>query len=464
MNVCVHLTDEAVLYDVYDKNFQKITIDYMDYLNSKVVASEYVDYENRVLKPTEENKIEVKHRMRRKLVDKEDFDLIDLEPDYRLSETSRQIPFINATDSVRVSMGTSMLKQSIPLTNAQRPLVGTGNYEELKSNVLNSRFKYPKGKVIEINGDEVVVKVDGEEKEISFPRRTAIQSQNDVAVFSEPKVKVGQIVHEGDVIIGAHEITKDSVNVGLNTLVLYSAYKGLVNEDAVVVSESYADRMSNYGFVDIRIDIKTSTSLKWIAPIGTKVKSGDPVVTLFRAIRLDAINQIMHDKLGSVLKDEEGKGITNYTSLMNLVVPNNIDEAIVSDVMIQENVKPSIPGSVKAPDYTWARSSKAEIEAYEESKDRKPIYDKFPEYIASDVLDPIEMDPSDYKVVYTIRVRLIKIQKLVIGSKLTNRYGGKGVISAIVPDKQMPIVDGKTCEVILNPYSTINRKKLRIKY
>ena len=101
------MTDDAVLYDVFDKNFQKITIDYLDYLNSKVVASEFVDYENNVLKPTEEGKIEVKHRMKRKIVDKDDFDLIDLHPDYRLSETTRQIPFTNFTDSVRISMGTS---------------------------------------------------------------------------------------------------------------------------------------------------------------------------------------------------------------------------------------------------------------------------------------------------------------------------------------------------------------------
>ena len=35
---------------------------------------------------------------------------------------------------------------------------------------------------------------------------------------------------------------------------------------------------------------------------------------------------------------------------------------------------------------------------------------------------------------------------------------GKGVISKIVPDKDMPIVNGKKIEVILNPYALINRK------
>ena len=455
LTVSTHLTDDAVLFDVYDKNFNKITIDYLDYLNSKVVASEYVNYETNTLMPTEEGKLEVKHRMKRKWVDKGDFDLIDLSPDYRLSETSRQIPFLNATDSVRISMGTSMLKQAIPLANAQRPLVGTGNYEELKENVLNSRFKYPEGKVIEINEDDIIIEVKGENKEVKIPRRTAIQSLNDVAVFTEPKVKVGDIVKEGDVISGAHEITKDSVNVGLNTLVLYSAYKGLVHEDAVVVSESYSDRMCSYGFIDLQIDVKTSTALKWIAPIGTKVKSREPVVTLYKAIKLDAINQLLHDKLGSVVKDENGKGIQDYTREQYLTVPNNIDEAIVSDVMIQENIKPVLPKNIKTPDFTFARSSAEEIDKYNESKDRKPIYDRFPEYIASDTLDPIEMDPKEYKTVYTIRVRLIKITRLLVGSKLTNRYGGKGVVSAILPDNEMPLVDGKPCELIMNPYSTI---------
>ena len=95
--------------------------------------------------------VEVKHRMKRKTVPVSEVEFIDLHPDYRLSEEVRQIPFVNYTDSVRVHMGSSMLKQAIPLPLAERPLVSTGNYEELHTNVLNDRFKHPKGKVKEIN-------------------------------------------------------------------------------------------------------------------------------------------------------------------------------------------------------------------------------------------------------------------------------------------------------------------------
>lgn len=101
LTISTHLTDDGVLFDVYDKDFKKITIDYLDYLNSKVVASEYVDYETNTIKPNESGKIEVKHRMKRKTVDKDDYDLIDLHPDYRLSTSTRRIPFLKNIEEIK---------------------------------------------------------------------------------------------------------------------------------------------------------------------------------------------------------------------------------------------------------------------------------------------------------------------------------------------------------------------------
>ena len=117
-----------------------------------------------------------------------------------------------------------MLKQSIPIVNAQRPLVDTGNYDDLSDNVLNEKFKYPKGVVKEITPDDVIIELPGGEI-TKIARRTAIQSLNDVSVYTEPKVKVGDEVKENDVIVGGIEIEKDTVKSGLNTLVLCHAYE-----------------------------------------------------------------------------------------------------------------------------------------------------------------------------------------------------------------------------------------------
>ena len=289
------------MFDVYSPEFQKVTIPYIDYLNKKVVASEYVDYETNTLKPDKDGMVECKYRMKRKMFPVDEIELIDLHPDYRLSETTRRIPFVNYTDSVRISMGTSMLKQSIPLVNAERSLVDTGRDEELKDNILNEKFNYPEGKVKEITDDKVVISLpDGKDTEI--PRRTAIQSINDVSVYTEPKVKVGQKVKQGDIITGGVGLNNETYKAGLNTLVLFHAYHGLINEDALVVSESYANRMSSYSIIDLFINVKNSAAIKWVAPIGTKVKSKDPVVTLYKAVRLDEINKALNEKSPEFLK------------------------------------------------------------------------------------------------------------------------------------------------------------------
>ena len=425
-------------------------------MNSKVVASEYVDYDNKKLKPNDSDQVEVKYRMRRKMVDVKDIDFVDLPPDYRLSQVMRRVPFINYTDSVRLEMGTSMLKQSIPLPNAERPLVDTGN--ELEDNVLDEKFRYPKGKVKDITEDNIVIELPEDGTIINVPRRTAIQGANDVDIYIEPKVKKGQTLKEGDVIAGPVGLSKETYKSGINALVLFHAMFGYVNEDAVVVSESFANRMCHYSLIDLSVDIRNSAALKWIAPIGTKVKYHDPVLTIYRAQRLDELNKKIKDQLGGILGD-----LDEYTTEDSLEVPNNIDEAWVSDVCIQKNLKPYIPRSVKKPDNSFTETSQTVIDEYEKNKDRKIIYDKFPEYIASDTLDPVSMDGKTYKIVYTVRIRLIKKTILMKGSKLTNRYGGKGVISEVLPDEEMPIIeekDGtrKRVDVVMNPYSTINRK------
>jgi DNA-directed RNA polymerase beta subunit len=465
LTVATHIKDDDVYFDVYNKEFKKITIPYLDYLNQKVVASEYVDYENNQLKPDKDGKVEVKHRMKRKLVPVEEIDLIDLHPDYRLSEEVRRIPFVNYTDSVRVHMGSSMLRQAIGLPEAERPLVDTGNSEELKGNVLNEIFRWPEGKVKEITNREVLVELPNKET-VSVPRRTAIKSVNDVSVYTEPKVKVGQKVKQGDVIIGGVGLENDTYKSGLNALVLFHAMFGYVNEDALVVSESFSKRMCSYSIIDVQADVKYNEAIRWIAPIGTKVKSGDPILMTHQAVRLDEVNKALVEKLGGGLFGGD-IDLTTYTVKRETKVPSDIDEAYISDVIIEENKKPKKEKGDKKKDLTFSHTSKDVIKEFENTKDRKVIFERYPEYIAADVLRPTDvssLSKKGTKVVYSVRIRLIKRTNVMIGSKITNRFGGKGVVSKILPDELMPVmVDNKTgkkttVEVVMNPYSTVNRK------
>jgi hypothetical protein len=58
-------------------------------------------------------------------------------------------------------------------------------------------------------------------------------------------------------------------------------------------------------------------------------------------------------------------------------------------------------------------------------------------------------------------VKLIVPKEMDVGDKMTDRYGGKGVVSMIVPDEMMPILDnGKRVEAVKNTSTCINRENL----
>lgn len=446
LTVSTHVTDDGVMFDVFDKEFNKITIDYLDYLNKKVVASEYVDYRTNTIKPDEEGNIVVKYRMNRVTVPADDYDLVDLHPDYRLSETSRRIPFVNFTDSVRISMGTSMLKQSMVINNAQRPLVDTGHYEELKSNVMNERFEVEgedEGIIKEITPDFITIKGKKSGKLTHINRRTAVHSINDVTMYTEPKVKVGDTVKRGDVVSGPVELGKDTVKVGCNANVLYHAYHGLVNEDAVVISESYADRMAAYQLIDLQFDVKNNAKIKWIAPIGTKVKSKDAIMTLTRLSKLDEVTRNAISKLGGLVDDGS---LQEFETEFNYNIENNIEDAVVADILVQRNnceeKAAADKKKGKSVKFDYALLSQKYIDDYMNNldKSRQVIYDKYPEYIASDRLREISLDTKGFKVVYTIRVRLIKYSRCVKGEKITNRLIKINYADHIVPSGRFKIL------------------------
>ena len=83
LTVSTSITDEGVMFQAYTTDWQRIPIKYIDYLNAKVCASEYVDYDTHQLKPNENGEVEVKYRMKRKMVKVEEIELIDLYEKWR---------------------------------------------------------------------------------------------------------------------------------------------------------------------------------------------------------------------------------------------------------------------------------------------------------------------------------------------------------------------------------------------
>ncbi|MBF0240200.1 MAG: hypothetical protein HQM12_21055, partial [SAR324 cluster bacterium] len=69
-------------------------------------------------------------------------------------------------------------------------------------------------------------------------------------------------------------------------------------------------------------------------------------------------------------------------------------------------------------------------------------------------------EPYPEHVRKRIRIHFVREYPLRIGDKLANRHGNKGVVTRIEPDKEMPSLDNKKVEIILNPFGVLGRQNL----
>jgi len=97
-------------------------------------------------------------------------------------------------------------------------------------------------------------------------------------------------------------------------------------------------------------------------------------------------------------------------------------------------------------------------EKYHPSSDVEYYYKRY-----SDLINPITLFKYDDNTFdnMVVRIRTYNKNKLSIGSKITGRYGSKGVISAILPDEEMPMNEyGEYADVCLNPMGVPSRLNL----
>jgi hypothetical protein len=91
----------------YDKNLNKIVLPYIDYFDSNIIDNQSYDYILNKFK--DENNIIVRRRGNiigsfNKSNLPKDY-IIDAKADEKLSPSTRNVPMINHTDSIRVAMG-----------------------------------------------------------------------------------------------------------------------------------------------------------------------------------------------------------------------------------------------------------------------------------------------------------------------------------------------------------------------
>jgi len=348
-----------------------------------------------------------------------------------LSPSSAMVPFIENNDGARVMFSNAQARQTLPLKNPNPPIVRSG-YESILAGVLSDNFviRAPNdGKIVDINeGKHLIVfadKVEKKQKEISIaPKHLKSGSgRNTLSVF-RPTVRKGEIVKR-DQIIAEGSCMKDGViSLGRTVLAAFMPYKGYNFEDGIVISSSLAQNQSLTSLhgIEEEVVIGVKDRIISIANIGDYVEKGKPLI-------VKTIGEL--DELLGYSTEE--------------------DETI--ELMGGDLVKKSPGGRV------------VDIEVFANTTDAKfknllPLIEKTNKKYGRTPHKKFKIDGVPFEGLI-IKFYIEQELHINVGDKLTNRYGGKGVISLIEDENKMPVTPwGEKIEIILNPIGVISRMNM----
>jgi len=205
-------------------------------------ASTIIDEEGKFVN----EKVKVRYQADYPITPREEVALIDIAPNQIASIAASLIPFLEHDDANRALMGSNMMRQAVPLLNAEVPIVGTG----IEANVaIDSRVLFNAegdGLVEYVDADKVIIRYERDEMErlVSFDDDvktyylTKFQRTNqNTSVNLRPIVRKGDTVKKGQVLCEGYATNAGELALGRNLMVAFMPWKGYNFEDAIVISE-----------------------------------------------------------------------------------------------------------------------------------------------------------------------------------------------------------------------------------
>jgi len=323
------------------------------------------------------------------------------------------LPFLQSLHPNRASKAANTITQALPLKYREPPLVQSAISENLSMvDIVGRQYSVRSpvdGEIKSVKNNVIVIKdKKGKEHKISLADYLPLNQNSFISMEIKENIKPGVKVKKGDLLADTNFTKDGQLALGVNAITALMPFKHLNFEDGIVVSESFAKKLTSQRLFHFRY------------PLGSDVKIDKE---LYRSLYPHELLEDNYKKL-----DEDG------------IIKKG---AVVKDGDIL------IAGLVKKKeskiDEIIARLNRRLVQPWV----KKPlIWDKEFDGIVKDVI----------KTKQFISITVLTEEPAIVGDKLTNSHGSKGVIVHIIPDDQMPkLPDGRTVEVIINPVSILGR-------
>jgi DNA-directed RNA polymerase subunit beta' len=323
------------------------------------------------------------------------------------SISSNTIPFLPSDHASRGLMATKMLEQAIPLVEREAPRVqvqfGPGTIEEHIGRGFSIRAKAD-GVVDAVTPASVRIRTKDGAVEQPLYQNFPLNTKS--FLHATPRVKVGQAVKEGDLVADSNFTDGGTLAIGRNLRAAYIPYLGKNFEDGIVITESAAKKLTSEHLYQFAEDVSKDRELS---------------AETYAAWRAGDLTRAQRAKLG--------------------------DDGVVKQGQIVEKGDPLWVG---------VKDSRTDPDSIMMAKLRKmPAKRAFKQTWDNDVPGEVV---DVVKANGTVKVYIKAREPAQIGDKLTNRHGGKGIITAILPDGEAPRDGaGRPVDILLNAFGVPTR-------
>ena len=335
------------------------------------------------------------------------------------SPAGNLIPFHDSIDGNRQTMASKMMTQALPLVHSEPPLVQVEGYQRGgQRNSMERDFgnlmipRAPMSGIITgIRDGSIHIqpkrdKTAAEAAKVPFFDNFPLASKT--YLHHDLKVKRGDEVKSGQVLADSPFVKDGQLSLGTNLTTAYLPLRGMNSNDAIVVSESGASKLtSEHMFMpgeDLDADM-TASRTKHKSYFGSKYTKD------------------MYDKLDTDGIIKPGMKVNKGDLLIASVQKSKLSpEAQMLGKLHKSLIKPYRDSGL-----TWEKEHEGTV---------------------------IDVAKTGRKIRMTVKVN----EPLNVGDKIASRYGDKGIVSAIIPDEQM-IQDesGNPIDVAISSSSVISR-------
>lgn len=386
-------------------------------------------------------------------------------------------PFAASNSGVRTQMFTTHNSQKIVIAHPEVPIISTGyenKYGELASTFIRSNnpikvlAKVPKFSKLP-NHIYYMIYQDTVTGEIELFERTPYYYTTEIYGFmknNDPidNAKPADVIPAGTVVSKSTQYDEFNNRMdGVNLLTAYLA-TDYTKEDSIIISESTAAKLGTYMFHKRDVVINDNDD-----PINIYGQNG-----VYKIIP-DIGEETKDNLICSMRRRKKEDSLFTQASDRMCTTMFNDDNIYGAGVVLDLNIYCNNPERLATNAYS------AQLKYYYDERQRVnhdiiTLFDTFKSqapdakfgrrfeemyYSAVKETNGAIFKNSDNSAFSNIRLEIVtcEVKPMSVGDKMSNRYGGKGVISKIVKDFEMPITeDGRVFEVIENKNTVIARE------